>query len=317
MTSCAAAPRMDIETASGVYVVTLKTPGADQKVIERFLVSEADPDLLREIEAYAAHFSDSTTTELADRLEDVVAAADQEHVVPWTKFTAERNLAYLDQLQRSGVGKEALSLIALDLNPKQIRENFLERLSNAPFSAEAKEIIESALELATSAHGRQSSSRPQDRGALAHIPYVNHAIGVALLAIECGARAEVVTAALLHDVLEDTDVRKATLDRMFTPDIVGLVVAVTKGPEEDRAAFMDRVAQLQGEAKLLKCLDRYHNMIRAFSADTSEYPRRNLSENAAVYNVAFKLIPQLDLLRDNFTLLNAELEQFVARRSAA
>jgi hypothetical protein len=294
----------------GVYVVGLRS---GSEFAYRFTVPERDSELLGEIQAYASHYGSEMETNLVDKLEDEIGWPDAGSVVPWSDFTRERNSAYLSKLQSAGVSSAVVSMIAEDVNVQGSRERFGTLLEGAPFSESEKAEILQALKFATSAHRLQASARQQDQGDLAHIPYVQHCVAVACLAMECGASAPLVVATLLHDVLEDTKVSRASLERHFSPSALVLVDDATRKPGESRSEFMARVATLEGDSKLLKCLDRFHNMLRAFSASTASYPERNIAENKTLYNQEFASNPRLAFLRANFELLNEELGKYARK----
>lgn len=294
----------------GVYVVGFET--RDGGCCYRFSLAESEKERLGEIQAYAAREGAGLLTQFADELTDVVAGPDAARVEPWSAFVRRQNAAFVDRLNQHGVSREAVSLISEGLDYQNRRSNFLARVEALPFPPEAIAEITRALDTATHAHRLQCSSRDRDDGSLAHIPYVSHPIEVAMLAIECGQSAPVIVAALLHDVLEDTLTKRDYLERHFSPEALALVDAATRQPTESRSDFMSRVGMLTGDAKVLKCLDRYHNMIRAFSASTPEYPKRNISENRTVYTPEFESNPALALLRVDFSRLNAELERFAS-----
>lgn len=58
-------------------------------------------------------------------------------------------------------------------------------------------------------------------------PYVLHPIAVAGLVREAGGDEEMIQAALLHDVIEDTQVTEADLGYVFSARVVSLVVDLT------------------------------------------------------------------------------------------
>lgn len=294
----------------GVYVLGLENSRGE--CCYRFSLMESRKERLGEIQAYAARQSAKLVTELVDEVSDVVAGPDAERVVAWDLFVEERNSKFLSALNAAGVDPAALSLIATGLEYPSRRSEFVQRIESMPFSTVEKDEIFRALETATQAHRLQCSSRSQDDGALAHIPYVSHPIEVAMLATECGQRAPFIVAALLHDVLEDTEVGRNYLASRFSSEAMRLVDAATRKESESRSEFIDRISQLPADAKLLKCLDRFHNMIRAFSANSPEYPARNLVENEKVYNAEFDRNHSLARLKDDFKLLNAELAKFAS-----
>ena len=82
------------------------------------------------------------------------------------------------------------------------------------------EVIERAYNMAASAHGDQKRRSGE--------PYIIHPIEVGVILVELGMDTESVTAALLHDVVEDTDVTLSTVEKAFGKDVALLVDGVTK-----------------------------------------------------------------------------------------
>jgi guanosine-3',5'-bis(diphosphate) 3'-pyrophosphohydrolase len=62
------------------------------------------------------------------------------------------------------------------------------------------------------------------------VPYVNHVIEVAHLVAEAGGTPEMVAAAFLHDVVEDSDATGETVAAAFGPCIATLVAGLTDDP---------------------------------------------------------------------------------------
>ncbi len=133
----------------------------------------------------------------------------------------------------------------------------------AIFDAQEQAVIKHALSLATAAHAEQARGTGE--------PYVHHSIEVARILIEWGLAADVVAAALLHDVPEDTTVSLDRIRADFGDPIADLVEAVTKLssirlPKEDidyevenlRRLFFAMAEDLR--VVLLKLADRLHNM---------------------------------------------------------
>lgn len=65
------------------------------------------------------------------------------------------------------------------------------------------------------------------------LPYITHLFSVALLVAEDGADEDVVTAALLHDTLEDTDTTREEIVSAFNERIATLVESVSEIKEKD------------------------------------------------------------------------------------
>lgn len=127
---------------------------------------------------------------------------------------------------------------------------------------EGAKMIKKAFELANDAHrGMRRKS-----GEL----YIFHPIAVARVAAEeIGLGATSVTAALLHDVVEDTDISLEDIESQFNPKVASIVNGLTK-----LESVFDQSASLQAEnfrkllmsmiedvrVILLKLSDRLHNM---------------------------------------------------------
>jgi guanosine-3',5'-bis(diphosphate) 3'-pyrophosphohydrolase len=74
---------------------------------------------------------------------------------------------------------------------------------------------------------------------------IDHPVAVAQLLAREGASDELIAAALLHDVLEDTSVGRAELEEMFGSDVAALVAAVSEDPSIDD--YGERKAQLRAQ----------------------------------------------------------------------
>ena len=129
------------------------------------------------------------------------------------------------------------------------------------FDIDDIERIEKAYELAEEAH------RPQRRKS--GEPYILHPIAVAMIvANEIGLAANPICAALLHDVVEDTDYTIKDIRERFGEDVATLVNVVTKRKSEkyeislqvDNYKQMLQSIHYDIRALLLKLADRLHNM---------------------------------------------------------
>ncbi len=120
--------------------------------------------------------------------------------------------------------------------------------------------VRAAYELAARAHAGQRRAEGT--------PYIVHPLRVALiLAEERGVhRADVVAAALLHDVLEDTDVAAGDIARCAGERVAAWVQALTKPPAtgvdkaERDAAYFRALLTAPPEARLIKLADRLDNV---------------------------------------------------------
>ena len=108
-------------------------------------------------------------------------------------------------------------------------------------------MYDKALEIATAAHKNQKDKSGVD--------YIKHPVTVA--SFVSGEEAKVV--ALLHDVLEDTDVTEAELRAIFGDTITDAVVTMTHKDGEPYMSYIERVA-LNPLSKEVKLADLKHNM---------------------------------------------------------
>lgn len=123
-------------------------------------------------------------------------------------------------------------------------------------------------------------------------PYISHPIAVAEICAEWKLDAQAIMAALLHDVMEDQDVKKDELIERFGAPVASLVDGLSK---LDKIEFQSQVEQqaenfrkmLLAMARdvrviLVKLADRLHNM-RTLDAMAVEKRRRIARETMDVY----------------------------------
>ena len=101
-------------------------------------------------------------------------------------------------------------------------------------------------------------------------PYIIHPIEVALIAVrEIGLGTKSVVAALLHDVVEDTDYTVEDIARIFSPKIASMVDGLTKmagvfnSKSSEQAEYFRKVLlTLSDDVRviIIKIADRLHNM---------------------------------------------------------
>jgi (p)ppGpp synthase/HD superfamily hydrolase len=107
-------------------------------------------------------------------------------------------------------------------------------------------------------------------------PYVNHLIEVAELVTRYGVKDAVVAAALLHDILEDTNVTAEELGKEFGPRILTLVLEVTElsKPEDGNRARRKEIDRLHfskasPEGQTIKLADLWSNSVSILAHDPS------------------------------------------------
>ncbi len=98
-------------------------------------------------------------------------------------------------------------------------------------------------------------------------PYINHVSEVATLVKEAtgGTDENLLAAALLHDVIEDSDATHETIADLFGHDVAGLVAELTdeEGLTETarRQAQIDHAPHLSKRAKIIKVADKISNIL--------------------------------------------------------
>jgi GTP pyrophosphokinase len=134
-----------------------------------------------------------------------------------------------------------------------------------------RSLIERAYHKAEAAHDGQLRKSGE--------PYFTHCVSVATILVELKLDADAIAAALLHDILEDTDVTEDELNNEFGATIKDLVVGVTKltklpiSVEADSGKrarninreleYMRKMFLMMGDdirVVLIKLADRLHNM---------------------------------------------------------
>jgi (p)ppGpp synthase/HD superfamily hydrolase len=136
-------------------------------------------------------------------------------------------------------------------------------------AAQRLPLVRAALEKARTAH------EGQVRNGSGGMPYVEHPMTVAARLDEHGYRAEVLAAALLHDVVEDSGTTLEELRKLFGDEVAGLVGALTDDESIDsyrerKAEHRERVAAASGEALAIYAADKLTNVVTLRGAHSKE-----------------------------------------------
>ena len=144
--------------------------------------------------------------------------------------------------------------------------------------------IANAYAFAAQAHA------PQKR--LSGEPYITHPLAVAETVVEWRMDAEAIMAALLHDVLEDTQVNKQELSDLFGREVADLVDGLSKLDKIEFPSYQEAQAEnfrkmLMAMARdlrvvLIKLADRRHN-IHTMTALRPDKRRRIAFETLEIY----------------------------------
>lgn len=155
-----------------------------------------------------------------------------------------------------------------------------------------------AIQFAKNAHKGQKRKNSSD-------DYFLHPISVAFLVIQYKTSkklTDLVVAALLHDVIEDTDVEIQKISKIFGPFVAGLVLELTSNREEikyiGKAAYLNKkLLHISGYALLIKLCDRLHNMrdnpSQKMKDDTIEIVEYLLANRSTLTRVQRELIAEI------------------------
>lgn len=147
-----------------------------------------------------------------------------------------------------------------------------------------KEKIMVAYELANKAHAGQCRVSGE--------PYISHPIAVSIILVDLGMDSECIQAALLHDVVEDTDTALESIEKQFGQDVALLVNGVTKlgkisfsSREEQQAENVRKMLLAMAQdvrVIIIKLADRLHNM-RTIEVMPEQKRRDKALETMEVY----------------------------------
>ncbi|MGX4640564.1 RelA/SpoT family protein [Massilia sp. SYSU DXS3249] len=123
-------------------------------------------------------------------------------------------------------------------------------------------------------------------------PYISHPIAVAEICAEWKLDAQAIMAALLHDVIEDQDVKKEELLERFGPQVANLVDGLSKLEKIEFQSLVEAQAEnfrkmllaMASDVRviLIKLADRLHNM-RTLGVMVPAKKRRIAGETMEVY----------------------------------
>lgn len=159
-------------------------------------------------------------------------------------------------------------------------EKILEQTNN-PYDMDK---IRTAYEFAEKAHGEQRR--------VSGIPYILHPTSVACIVAELGMDSDTVCAALLHDVVEDTEVTLEEVSDKFGAEVARLIDGVTKiskipysNREQQQAENIRKMLIAMAEdirVIIIKLADRLHNM-RTMDCMKEQKRRDKSVENMQVF----------------------------------
>ncbi len=140
--------------------------------------------------------------------------------------------------------------------------DFKELIKSVNYDEKCIETIDRAFEMARDAHDGQLRKSGQ--------PYIIHPISVAKILAQMGMDCESLCAALLHDVVEDTECTSEDIEKKFGKEVAALVDGVTKlgkvtlsNREEQQAENLRKMLiAMSNDIRviIIKLADRLHNM---------------------------------------------------------
>ena len=193
--------------------------------------------------------------------------------------------------------------IDIEKENKAIAQEYkdLLRISYQTLTSEDKKLIRKAFDVAVDAH--------QDQRRKSGEAYIFHPIAVAkIVAGEIGLGATAIAAALMHDVVEDTDITVQEIEKMFNPKVAQLVEGLTKISQVKKDMnismqaenFRKMLLTLNDDVRviIIKLADRLHNMQTMESmaeykqvkiASETLYIYAPLAHRLGLYNIKTKL----------------------------
>jgi guanosine-3',5'-bis(diphosphate) 3'-pyrophosphohydrolase len=184
------------------------------------------------------------------------------------------------------MNSEAMSDKALAAGSQELPEYVLElTVKLADYLApEAIAQVVLAYRLGASAHAGQTRKSGE--------PYITHPVAVACILADMHLDAEALIAALLHDTIEDTPLKRSDIETQFGIEVADLVEGVTKldkvqfqsRQEANAESFRKMLLAMARDLRviLIKLADRLHNMRTLDSMEISSR-RRIAQETLEIY----------------------------------
>lgn len=172
--------------------------------------------------------------------------------------------------------------------------NFLKLIPTCyQFSIEDKKVIYKALHEAKRLHQNQYRKSGE--------PYINHPISVAGLLANFGMDATTISAALLHDTIEDTDYTLEECYQTFGSEITNLVDSVTKIGTDTNIPTRNKILDgIERDMRTIavKAADRLHNM---YTLDALKKEKQiEIATETKNFYVPIAIILGISALKDEF-----------------
>ncbi len=142
---------------------------------------------------------------------------------------------------------------------------------------------ERVIQLARAYHFAASRHVSQRRKGAAAEPYMNHLTEVAELVAEASAGdITLMTAAVLHDSVEDTEATLEELEALFGSEVAALVAEVTDDkalPKQMRKELqIEHAAQASARAKIIKLADKVSNLRSLANSPPADWEQQRIRD---------------------------------------
>ena len=155
-------------------------------------------------------------------------------------------------------------------------DDLIEKVSNYDDNKEDLKLIRSAYEYASKKHFSQKRITGDD--------YITHPLNVAWILTDVKADGKAISAALLHDTIEDSDSTFDEISKLFGADVATIVDGVTKinrinftSDSEQMAANQRKIlVGLSSDVRVLivKLADRLHNMRTLYALSETKQKKK-------------------------------------------
>ncbi len=179
--------------------------------------------------------------------------------------------------------KSSEKLNGQPLNPDAMFEALVQKIKSTGMDIDIGR-ISAAYDMARLAH----SGQLRKDGS----PYVTHCVAAADISVDMGLDEDSIVAALLHDVIEDTQLTHHDIARQFGEPVANIVEGVTKltrvqytSKEDEQMENLRKMLMAMSKdirVILIKIADRLHNM-RTMAYQTEEKQRIKSLETMEIY----------------------------------
>ena len=202
-------------------------------------------------------------TKLRREFTDKIKSKFPNAKLEYKKFDVNAKLSK-ERIKADLLAKKDRSAVPDDVIDRQVTmyNQALEDIKSEPIT-EFSDEIQSAVEFARKAHGEQKRKYTGR-------PYYTHLEDVASKVAEYTDDKDIITAALLHDTIEDTDVTYDQIKDKFGKRVADIVQDLSdeftkdKYPDLNRKQRKEkeaeRLSKTSDEAKLIKAADKLHNI---------------------------------------------------------